>query len=264
MAWPALLLASGASTDRLYFGTDTRLAELALGAGLAVWWVRRGRHVPDRPIPLTVAAAAAIGLLAVLWATAHPDDRSLYRGGLTLHAVLTLVVILAAIAPRGPVRVVLSFGPLRRLGVISYGAYLFHWPVLLVMQQETSWGPEQRFVLGTAMTIGLAELSYRFVERPIRQGAPAAWRLTWLAVPASVMGRRVRRCRGGVAGACRPAGRLRRGGGRIRRPTCPHCRRAAGLAPAGVGVGAIGDTIRRGRGGGRPDRGRTGPCRPLR
>ncbi len=185
--WPIAMLAAGASTDRLYFGTDTRLGELVLGALLAVWWVRRGHNVPDRPATLTAGAVVALGVLATMWATAHPDDHYLYRGGLSLHAVLTIVVIVAAIAPRGPARAVLSYEPVRRLGVISYGAYLFHWPVLLWLQQETAMGPEQRFVLGTVITVGLAELSHRFVEQPIRQGSGGATtRQLWIVAPASL------------------------------------------------------------------------------
>ena len=185
--WPLILLANGATTDRLYFGTDTRLVELVLGALLALWWTRRGREVPDRPVPLTIAALGAVGVLAVMWGTASPADLYLYRGGLALHGLLTIVVIVAAVAPRGPVRAVLSWEPLRRLGVISYGAYLFHWPILLVLQQTTSLGPEQRFAIGLAITVVLAALSHRFVEMPIRRGAgTTVGRRVWIAVPASL------------------------------------------------------------------------------
>jgi peptidoglycan/LPS O-acetylase OafA/YrhL len=187
VVWPLVLLAGGATTDRLYFGTDTRVVELVLGALLALWWTRRGREVPDRPVPLTIAAIGAVGVLAVMWGTADPADRWLYQGGLALHGLLTIVVIVAAVAPRGPVRAALSWEPLRRLGVISYGAYLFHWPILLVLQQTTSLGPEPRFVVGLAITVVLAALSHRFVEMPIRRGAgTTVGRRVWIAVPASL------------------------------------------------------------------------------
>ena len=188
IVWPALLLAGGASTDRLYFGTDTRIAELLIGAGLAVWWVRRDQGV-TAPISRVSLLAAAAGLaLGAMWMTAHPDDRFLYQGGFALHAVLIGAVIVAAVAPRGPVRAVLSVEPLRRIGVVSYGVYLFHWPVLLWLQQETDLTAGQRFLLGSVLAIGLAELSYRVVERPIRHGTirSSASGRVWLFVPATL------------------------------------------------------------------------------
>ena len=187
MVWPAFLLAGGASSDRLYFGTDTRLGELIVGSLLALWWVRRGQEVPDAPRRQTAVGLVAVVVLGWMWATAHPDDDFLYRGGLGLHAILTLTVIMAAIAPRGLIRRVLSAEPLRRLGVISYGAYIIHWPVLLWLQQHTSLGPEARFVVGLVVTMGLASVSHRFVERPIRQlPTGPAHRRVWLAIPASI------------------------------------------------------------------------------
>lgn len=186
-AWPALLMAGGAPTDRIYFGTDARLGELMVGALLALWWVRRGRRGPEPSLHLTVLGAAAVLGLGWMWSTARPSDGYLYQGGLTLHAGLTIVVILAALAPRGPIRRLLSFEPLRRLGVVSYGAYLIHWPVLLWLQQETSLGPQARFGVGLVVTVALALVMYRWVERPLR-GLPtrSVIRWVWVAVPASL------------------------------------------------------------------------------
>ena len=185
LAWPAVLLASGATTDRLYFGTDTRLGELAVGAVMAFWWVRRERTIPDRPVVLSATAAAAVVVLAAMWTTAEPTDRFLYRGGFALHAVLTLVVVAAAVAPSGPVRSLLSWAPLRRIGMVSYGAYLFHWPILLVLQQQTDMGPWSRLGVGLVLTFVAAELSHRVVEQPIRRGRRGAQVPVWLVVPAT-------------------------------------------------------------------------------
>lgn len=185
LAWPAVLLANGATTDRLYFGTDTRLGELAVGALLAVWWTRRDRSVPDRPVVVSAVAVAALVVMGAMWTTAEPSDRFLYQGGLALHAVLTLVVVVAAVAPSGPLRAVLSWEPLRRIGVVSYGAYLFHWPILLVLQQETTLGPWGRLGVGMAITLVLAEASARWFEQPIRRGSGSSRQPIWMVVPAT-------------------------------------------------------------------------------
>lgn len=189
LAWPAVLLAGGASTDRIYFGTDGRLGELALGALFAVWWSRRtadGSASADPALRrvLDGAALAAVGVTAALWATAVPTDRWLYRGGLALHAALTVVVLVAAMTPGTGLRRVLSVEPLRRLGVISYGGYLLHWPILLVLQQETTLQPAARFAAGLAITIPLASLMHRYVETPIRHATGGPRRIL-LVLPAT-------------------------------------------------------------------------------
>lgn len=187
LAWPAFLLHRGASVDRLYFGTDTRLAEMVVGAMLALWWVRRGREPRRAPWWLTAAAIGAILVIGVMWATANPSDRFLYQGGLALHAALTLLVIIVAIAPSGPVATVLAFEPVRRLGVVSYGAYLIHWPVLLWLEHATTFGPVTRFAAASVVTVLLATLSHLVVERPIRRMPTGRVRRhAWLAIPASL------------------------------------------------------------------------------
>lgn len=188
LVWPVVLSARGASADRLYFGTDTRLGELAVGALFALWWVRRTPDRPAAPMTTTVAPLAAVIAIAAMWAGAHPGDEYLYRGGLAVHAGLTLVVIRGAIAPASPVRTILGWEPLRRLGVVSYGAYLIHWPVLLWLQQETSLGPATRLAAGLGITITLAAASHHVVERPVRRlPATVIRRMAPAAVLASLL-----------------------------------------------------------------------------
>ncbi|MEM7139886.1 MAG: acyltransferase [Actinomycetota bacterium] len=188
LAWPAILIATGSSTDRVYFGTDGRLGELALGALLAVWWQHRttADASPVAIRTLDVATVGAIVAMAAMWSTAQPTDLWLYRGGLALHAALTLVVLVAAMTPGSLVRRVLSIRPLVRLGVISYGGYLLHWPVLLVLQQETALEPVSRFAMGLAITLPLALAMHRFVEAPIRRARVSPKQLA-LVVPATAL-----------------------------------------------------------------------------
>ena len=186
-ALPAVLYHTGRSVDRLYFGTDTRLAELMVGVLLATWWARTGTKAPRSSTSLTLAGVAAMVALGCMWVMADAADAWLYRGGLTVHAALTAVVIMAALAEGSPIRRAFSFGPAVRLGVLSYGAYLIHWPIALWLQQTTPAGPWLRFGLVLVVTIPLAALSYRFVEQPVRQLTPERRRRAVALLPAGAM-----------------------------------------------------------------------------
>lgn len=99
-----------------------------------------------------------------------------YQGGTLLTSVLTLTVIAAAVQPEGIVMRVLSLPPLVWLGKRSYGIYLWHYPLLLLMNPvanvaETPWW---LMVVQALVVVGAAELSYRFVETPCRKGAIGA------------------------------------------------------------------------------------------
>jgi hypothetical protein len=102
----------------------------------------------------------------------------LYRGGLFGATVLVAVVIASVIQPRpGLLGAVLSLPPLVWLGVISYGLYLWHWPVLVLATESTtgvSGYPLKALQVG--LTVALATASYYVVERPIRRARFSGWR----------------------------------------------------------------------------------------
>lgn len=162
------------SQDRIYFGTDTRAAELLLGALLALLLGNRtvrSRLVAPSPVRATVLLGGGVGLALQLywWVTLDQSTEFLYRGGFTLYAAITCVVITAASLPTGPLPLALSAGPLTYLGRRSYGIYLVHWPIFLVMRQ--TWGELSPWVLaavGIGLSLAVAELSYRVIEQPIR------------------------------------------------------------------------------------------------
>jgi peptidoglycan/LPS O-acetylase OafA/YrhL len=177
-----LLLRTGASADRLYYGTDTRVLELLVGALLAVGVARYGL-----PRQKSVQALGLLALLAMLgmWVSLSQFDRMLHRGGLVIHAVLAASVVLAAIQPNGPVRAVLRLELLRKLGLISYGVYVFHWPIFLWLDEERTGLPRPSlFTLRVVVTLAIAVLSYLLLERPIRDGRRLTdWR-PWVVPPA--------------------------------------------------------------------------------
>ncbi len=165
MAW----LYSPGDTSRVYYGTDTRAAELLLGAVLAVVMVERRRIIGT--VRTAGVAAGAVALLAVawLWHAASQTDAWLYRGGFGFYAVLSCSIVFAA-TQRGVVRTLLSLSLLRWLGRVSYGAYLLHWPIFLWIDEALpTWNAYASFALKVAITLALAEISLRVIEAPIRE-----------------------------------------------------------------------------------------------
>ncbi|MEK7248745.1 MAG: acyltransferase family protein [Chloroflexota bacterium] len=168
--------------SRIYYGTDTRAAGLLIGAALAFAW-QIGR-LPERAIRLTrrVADLSGAGALAGLFAIsalATEQSAFLYRGGFVLVAVLTAVLIAACVHPGSRLMPgVLGRQPLTWIGTRSYSIYLWHWPVFMLTRPEldVSLDGAALFALRLAITAVVAEVSYRFVERPVRNGAlGGAW-----------------------------------------------------------------------------------------
>ena len=165
-----------ADPSRVYYGTDTRLAALLVGAALACFWpARTAKRRPRVPKPvLEVAGLAALGGLVLCVRDVHQYRPGLYRGGFLGVAVLAGVVV-AVCASRRPTLLsrFLAQAPLVWLGKRSYSVYLWFWPVFMLTRPHadvplTGW---PLLALRLAITLALASASYRFVEEPIRNGA---------------------------------------------------------------------------------------------
>jgi peptidoglycan/LPS O-acetylase OafA/YrhL len=177
----ALLALAGASAglmarwaddlDRVHYGTDTRAQGLLVGAALAVWLHHRpvGSWVAASRRRAALAAAPALVLVLVAFVVAGGTEPWLYRGGHLAFAGLSAVVLLGALLP-GPVRRGLSLRPLRWLGAVSYGLYLWHWPIF-VWLTPSNVGLDRwpLFAVRVAVSLGLAVASARWVERPFRR-----------------------------------------------------------------------------------------------
>lgn len=166
-----LLRETGASIDRVYYGSDTRSAELFVGALLAT--MLHGRAISSVVLRRGIDVAGVLSLIAMLalWKFVKIEQEWLYRGGFAAYSLLSAAVIAAAVQPGGPVKAILSGRLLCWLGRISYGGYLFHWPIYLWLSADhTGLDPWPLLALRTAVTLALAEISYRFVESPIRSG----------------------------------------------------------------------------------------------
>lgn len=167
MVW----LSGGTYTNRAYLGTDTRFSEMAIGALLAVVLFGRMELGPRVRRAVVVLGTLALPVLIFLWATTHLESDWLYRGGFTIHAVLVALVIVAVVQPAHPLRSVLSMAPLAALGRISYGVYLFHWPIVWWLTPDRLHLPAPAaLAVQVASSIALAAVSYRLLEQPIRHG----------------------------------------------------------------------------------------------
>ena len=238
----AMMVLYNPATDpsRVYYGTDTRVFSLLLGAWMA--------FIPDRDLaparlvrhlgldrlagagkhdksksdtaeaattkpselarfwssPASIDLMGVVGLvgLAAMVALTNGYTAFQYRGGTLLCSILTLMVIAACVQPQGMVARALAAEPLVWIGKRSYSIYLWHYPLLLLMNpvaniNDTPWW---HYILQVLLVVAAAECSYRFIETPFRKGA---------------FGRTVSELRDGTA---TPAGWMR-----AHVPTCAVC-----------------------------------------
>ena len=174
------LPASG-DASRLYFGTDTHCMGLLLGAALATVW-RPGALPRDLALPAkAVLWAVAGGAVFALFAIFHNVGETsawLYRGGFMVVSAVTAVIIALATHPAIGFGRLLAVQPMRYIGERSYGLYLYHWPIFVVTRPgiDLPFDGLPAWILRMGLTFGVAELSYRYLEMPIRRGAlGAAW-----------------------------------------------------------------------------------------
>lgn len=172
-------------TDFLYLGTFSRATGLFLGSGLAMMWrpwaLARGKVIRTARVLdfLGVGAIAALGYMAWSFRTVvegvdvgqHGYDL-LYRGGFFLVGLASIIVIAAVTHPRSELgRWVIGNPLFVWVGVRSYGLYLYHWPIFQIYRKSagTPLTVEQFGWLMLASLI-VTELSYQFIEMPIRRG----------------------------------------------------------------------------------------------
>lgn len=180
-AWMANLYEPGRDTSRIYYGTDTRIGAILAGAALAAFCAHRPLLRRDAAVRvLDLAAALALSALAVAWLVVDGQSGFLYRGGFALCALAAVVIIAAVALPAQPgvVAQVLSWKPLTAAGQVSYGLYLWHWPVFVWMTRSTTGIDDERLLLAAQLTVTvlITLASYWFLEQPIR-------RRRWLVGP---------------------------------------------------------------------------------
>lgn len=179
--WMYFLFSHDVALSRIYYGTDTHLFGIMIGAFLAFltlslqenepmrrlsqpFWQLQGRVFPHF---IGIGALLALGVfLAVL-----PDQSALaYSGGMLGACVCTAIVLAVTMGTRGPLRTLFTWRPLQWIGIRSYGIYLWHWPLLVVLTAllpaRFSW---LLSLCVAVLTITIAAVSYRYIEMPVRQ-----------------------------------------------------------------------------------------------
>lgn len=209
----AMMVLYNPATDpsRVYYGTDTRVFSLLLGAWMAfipdrdlaparlvrhlgldrlAGAAKHGKSMSDtaeaattKPSelarfwssPASIDLMGVVGLvgLAAMVALTNGYTAFQYRGGTLLCSILTLMVIAACVQPQGMVARALAAEPLVWIGKRSYSIYLWHYPLLLLMNpvaniNDTPWW---HYILQVLLVVAVAECSYRFIETPFRKGA---------------------------------------------------------------------------------------------
>ena len=166
--------------SRVYYGTDTRAFSLLIGAWLAFVWPSNQLGATDNVKIGTNARRAldGVGILAfiglcLMVAFADGFSPFLYRGGLVLCSVLTAIVIAVLVHPASILGKFWGLSPFVWIGKRSYGIYLWHYPLLLLIVPqnglvETPWW---MLLVALAAIFACSAFSYRFVENPIRHGA---------------------------------------------------------------------------------------------
>jgi peptidoglycan/LPS O-acetylase OafA/YrhL len=154
--------------DRAYFGTDTRLAEIAIGGLAAVLWTPRVREAVGRRID--VAAALVAPAVVLLWWRLPLDSPRVFDGALLLHAVVISVIVIA-VTEGGPAERLASWRPAVWLGGLSYATYVVHFPMYLLLDADrTGLHGVALLAVRVAATLGSAWVLTALVERPVRFG----------------------------------------------------------------------------------------------
>ena len=202
--WMYVLYDGGVNTNRAYLGTDTRSQCLFIGCALAVGLVLLTRRSQEegrlakgelwqpagatgRTVCGLIGLAGAVVAVA-LWVATTSTSSFPYAGGFFLIGLAVGGVILSAVAaPRSIVPRVLSLTPVRYVGRISYGLYIWHWPIFIWLNHaRTGVSGYELFAVRVLVTFAVSVVSFHLVERPIRMGTfVSTWR-AWLAVPAGV------------------------------------------------------------------------------
>ena len=171
--------------SRVYYGTDTRALELLVGAALAMVWPSRsltGRVTPQARWVIDGAGLLGLVVIGLMFWQSSEFSPFIYRGGFALLAIATALAVAAFAHPASRLGPIVGCRPMRWIGERSYGIYLWTLPIIVLTSPQEVHGPDlPRAILQVAAIMAVAELSWRYVENPIRHGALGRLWAQWKA-----------------------------------------------------------------------------------
>ena len=169
------LFTPGGNPSDVYFGTHTHAFGLLIGCALAAAippWRMTAAVAPGARRVLERSGLAALAVVGAAFAVLSFDSSLTYRGGMLLVDIATAVVIATVAHPASRLGAGLARAPLRWIGLRSYSLYLWHWPIFEMTRPgpDLSWSTVADVLLRLGLTAVAADLTYRYVERPWRDG----------------------------------------------------------------------------------------------
>ncbi len=179
--------ASSSTVSHLYFGTDVHCVSLFLGAALAIAWIPRNLSRDVSPAARNlidfVGLSAFAGIIA-MFVFAGESSISLYRVSFPITGALGALLIASLVHPASRLAYVFSIPALRWIGERSYGIYLWHWVLFQVTRPGVDVsGSLASVAFRCGLVLVVAEISYRFIEMPIRRGRLRAYVAQQRATP---------------------------------------------------------------------------------
>lgn len=170
--WMSHLAQGNVDLSRAYYGTDTRGQGLLVGSMMALFlWRDRWDSVRARGVASWLGTLALLGLVVMMFVFADTSRAVYTHAGFLLITLTSAVFIFGcARADSGPLNWIFGNRLSRHMGVVSYSFYLWHWPIIVFMSPaRLDWNPWMLDAARVAVSLGLAELTYWYLEKPIHE-----------------------------------------------------------------------------------------------